>query len=191
MKTIVLFIRTTITGGILFLLPIGLLIILFNKVFNVILKISEPISHKLPTIIFGLKGAIIITLFLLIIICFISGLLFRSSWVKKNIVKLEENVLDYVPGYALIKSITADSIGEQIDHKMTPILIKDENSWNLAFLVEEGVELSTVFIPDAPRYDAGEVRIIPTKLIKKLNVSANVFSRSIKNYGKGAINWLN
>ncbi len=120
-----------------------------------------------------------------------SGLLFRSTYIKNLVRKLEESVLNFIPGYALIKSITADSIGEQIDQKMTPILIKDDDSWNLAFLVEEGTELSTVFIPDAPRYDAGEVKIIPTVLVKKLNVSTTVFSRSIKNYGKGAISWLN
>ncbi len=73
---------------------------------------------------------------------------------------------------------------------MTPILIKDDKSWNLAFLVEEGEMLSTVFIPDAPRHDAGEVKIVPTEFIKKLKVSSNVFAKSIKNYGKGANAWL-
>jgi hypothetical protein len=73
---------------------------------------------------------------------------------------------------------------------MIPILIKDDTSWNLAFLVEEGPHLSTVFIPDAPRHDAGEIKIIETYLIKKINVSTNIFARSIKNYGKGAVNWL-
>ncbi len=191
MKSIVLFIRATLTGGILFLLPIVLLIMIFNKAFAILFKISEPLSQVLPNTIFGLDGSIILAIFLLIVICFMSGLLFRSTYIKNLVRKLEESVLNFIPGYALIKSITADSIGEQIDQKMTPILIKDDDSWNLAFLVEEGTELSTVFIPDAPRYDAGEVKIIPTGLVKKLNVSTTVFSRSIKNYGKGAINWLN
>lgn len=190
MKSIALFIRTTLTGGVLFLLPIGLIIILFNKVFGIIFKISEPLSNNLPVIIFGLKGSVILTLFLLIIICFIGGMLFRSQRIKKNIQKLEESVLDFVPGYSLMKSITADAIGENIDHKMVPILIKDDVIWNLAFLVEEGPVISTVFIPDAPRHDAGEVKMIPTELIKKLDVSTSVFTRCINNYGKGAMNWL-
>ena len=95
-----------------------------------------------------------------------------------------------MPGYALIKSITSSTIGKTSDTDMVPILIKDDNSWSLAFLVEGNEKLSTVFIPDAPKHDAGEVKIIPSELIEKLDVSVNVFSRSIKNYGKGASKWV-
>ena len=174
----------------MFLLPFILIITLLKEVFIFLFKISDPISKHLPEIIFGLDGSNILAILLLISICFIGGLLFRTQPVKKFTQKLETNMLNLMPGYALIKSITAGTIGEDIEHNMSPILIKDDASWNLAFLVEEGEKLSTVFVPDAPRHEAGEVKIIETRLIKKVNVSANVFSRSIKNYGKGAIEWL-
>lgn len=190
MKSIVSFIKTTLSGGILFLLPFILVITLLKEVFNFLFKISDPISKYLPEIIFGLDGSYIVAILLLVLICFIGGLLFLTKPVKKFTKKIENNILNLMPGYALIKSITADTIGEKIENKMTPILIKDDKSWNLAFLVEEGVDLSTVFIPDAPRHDAGEVKIVPTEFIKKLNVSSNIFSKSIKNYGKGANAWL-
>lgn len=190
MKSIISFIKTTLTGGVLFLLPFVLIMIVLKEVLGYLFIISEPISRFLPEIIFGLNGSNIVAVLLLIIICFISGLLFKTKGAKKIIDKLENNILNLIPGYALIKSLAADTIGQQIDHKMTPILIKDETSWNLAFLVEEGLEFSTVFIPDAPKHDAGEVKIVSTELIKKVDVPANVFSRSIKNYGKGAIDWL-
>jgi uncharacterized membrane protein len=190
MKSIVSFIKTTLTGGVLFLLPFVLIIKLLEEAFIFLFKISGPLSQYLPKIVFGLNGSNIIALFLLIFICFIGGLLFRTKLAKLFTKKVEDNMLNLIPGYELIKSITADVIGEKIEHKMLPILIKDDNTWNLAFLVEEGDNLSTVFIPDAPGHDAGEVKIIPSDLIKKLNVSSNVFSKSIKNYGKGASKWL-
>ena len=191
MKSILSFIKTTLTGGVLFLLPFVLIMIVLKEVLGYLFIISEPISRFLPEIIFGLNGSNIVAVLLLIIICFISGLLFKTKRAKKIIDKLENNILNLIPGYALIKSLAADTIGQQIDHKMTPILIKDDRSWNLAFLVEEGNLFSTVFIPDAPKHDAGEVKIVATDLIKEVDVPSNVFSRSIKNYGKGAINWLN
>lgn len=191
MKTLVSFIRTTITGGILFLLPLILLIILLNKVFTILIKISYPISKRLPDFILGLDGSIIVAVILLIFICFISGLLFRSPYVKKIVGSLEENLLNNIPGYTLVKAITADTLGEKTDHMMSPVLIRDGDSWNFALLVEEGEKLSTVFIPDAPRLDAGELKIIPTESFKKLDVSTNIFARSIKNYGKGSLKWIN
>jgi uncharacterized membrane protein len=191
MKSLLSFIKTTLTGGILFLLPFVLIVILLKEVFVYLSKLSEPISKYLPEIIFGLDGSNIVALILLIVICFIAGLLFRSERAKKFTTAIEDNILSLMPGYALLKSITADAIGEKIEHNMTPILIKDDATWNLAFLVEEGANLSTVFIPDAPRHDAGEIKIIETHLIKKINVTTNIFARSIKNYGKGALEWLN
>ena len=150
MNSFLSFIKTTLTGGVLFLLPIILIVMLLKEAFGFLFIISKPISIYLPEIICGLNGSNIVAIFLLIGICFIGGLLFSTKWAKQLINKLENNILNLMPGYALIKSLTADTIGEQIDHNMTPILIKDDTSWSLAFLVEEGEAFSTVFIPDAP-----------------------------------------
>jgi uncharacterized membrane protein len=73
---------------------------------------------------------------------------------------------------------------------MSPILIHEEDSWSLAFLIEQGEIYSTVFIPDAPRHDAGEIKIIRSNRIQKLDISSNKFSQSIKTFGKGAIKWV-
>jgi len=113
------FIKTTITGGILFLLSVILLLVL---------------------------------------ICFVSGLLFRSKYVKNWIKKLEDQVLINLPGYALIKSITARVMGETLDEDMCPILIPGDGSYSLAFLVEKGEKFCTAFIPETPKHDSGEMK---------------------------------
>ena len=189
MKSIFDFIKTTITGGVLFLLPVVLLIIILSKAYIILHKISAPISKKMPELIFGLDGSSIVVILLLILICFVSGLLFRSIYLKKWIDKIENNVLVNLPGYALIKTITAGAMGKGTESDMTPILIHEDDSWGLAFLIEKGEKLSTVFIPDAPRHDAGEIKIIPTSRIKKLDISTSKFILSIKSFGKGAIHW--
>jgi len=190
MKSFLRFIKTTVTGGILFLLPVVLLIMVLKKAYNMLHIISAPISEKLPEIIFGFDGSNLVVIALLIVISIVSGLLFRSKLVKGWIKKLEDNLLVNLPGYALIKSITAGVIGEQTENDMAPILIEEEDAWNLAFLVEKGEKFSTVFIPDAPRHDAGEVKIILTTRIKKLDVNVQKFIKVIKNYGKGANQWI-
>jgi len=190
MKHITFFVRSTLTGGILFLLPAVLLYILIGKGFSILMQLSEPISKRMPEVIFGLDGSKIVTLVVLLLACFIAGLLFRSKKVQKWIAKLEDNVLVFIPGYILIKSITADAIGEQLDEKLTPILVQDGDSWNIGFLVEEGREVSTVFLPDAPKHDAGEVKIVPTGFVHKLDIPANKFTKCINTYGKGIIHYM-
>lgn len=190
MKSFFDFIKTTITGGILFLLPVVLLIIIFTKAYAILHKLSAPISEKLPELIFGFDGSNLIAILLLVIICFFSGLLFRSKFAKKWITKIEDDVLINLPGYALIKSITAGAIGKQSDTDMTPILIHEDDSFSLAFLVEKGEKFSTVFIPEAPRHDSGEVKIIHTERIEKLDISTHKFTQTIKTFGKGASKWV-
>lgn len=190
MKSILFFLRSTLTGGVLFLLPAVLLYILIGKGYSILLKLSEPLAGYLPAGIFGLDGSKILTVLILLLICFVAGLLFHSKIAKKGITRLEEKVLVFVPGYILLKSITADAIGVQVDNRMTPVLVQDGEAWNLAFLVEEGKELSTVFVPDAPRHDAGEVKLVPTQYIRKLQISNSQFTKSINTFGKGIQHFL-
>ncbi len=187
MKSILLFLRATLTGGVLFLLPVVLLIMILNKAHIVLVKISAPFAHRLPEFIFGLDGHNVLAILFL---CFISGILFRSATVKGWIGKLEDNVLSFLPGYSMIKSITADAIGEKVEQSLHPVLVQDGDTWNIGFLVEEGEGLCTVFFPEAPRHDSGEVKIVPASAVKKINVTANLAAKSLKSYGKGAIQWL-
>lgn len=184
------FVLTTLTGGILFLLPAALVIILFNKAYQILLKISTPLQDRMPEIILGLDGSNLVALLLLVIICFFSGLIFRSAWVRNNIHRLEDGLLSYVPGYTLIKSIVSDAIGENQETSMTTVLVRDGDMWNIGFLVEQVGDLCTVFIPEAPRYDSGEVKIVPSELVKRTGITTNRASRSLKQYGKGASSWI-
>lgn len=190
MKMILIFIRNTIAGGILFLLPALLFAILFNKAYSIIKKLSEPIYLKLPGGFLSFVSSNVITIFILILICFFSGLLFKTIIIKKWITLLEEKILIGLPGYPLIKSIISGVIGKDEAATMKPVMIQDGDSWKLAFLVDEGEKISTVFIPDAPRIDAGEIRIVPSIIIRKLDINVTLFTNSIKSFGKGAKDWI-
>ncbi len=56
--------------------------------------------------------------------------------------------------------------------------------------MEEKNGLSTVFIADAPKHDSGEVLIVPSEMVKPISLPSNKLIFSLKNYGKGAIDWL-
>ncbi len=190
MNTVLRFIRTTIIGGILFLLPLVVLYIIFEKANSILSVIAEPISKKISDSFLGFDSSGLITILLLILICFIGGLVFRSKRVKKGLQKLEDKVLVFIPGYSLIKSVTADTLGEDVEHKLIPVRVADGEDWLLGFLVEEGESHCTVFLPDAPRYDAGEIRILPASSVIKLEVSTNKFTKMIRSYGVGVVEFI-
>jgi len=101
------------------------------------------------------------------------------------------NLFVYIQGYVLLKSIAADTVGATEASALKPVIIKDGDAWKIGFLVEEKAGLCTVFVADAPRHDAGEVLIFPSELVKRINVPNNKVIQSLKNYGKGAIDWVN
>lgn len=191
MKSITSFLRATISGGILFLLPVVLVIMMLGKAHQIMVKISGPLANLLPDRLMGLDGSMILAVILLVFLCFFAGLLIRSKRVKKQMGRLEDTLFVYIPGYLLLKSIAADTVGESEATALKPVVVKDGDAWKIGFLVEEKEGLSTVFIADAPRHDAGEVLIFPSELVKRINVPNNKVIQSLKNYGKGAIDWVN
>lgn len=184
------FIRTTVIGGILFLLPLVVLFIIFEKAHALLSVISDPISRKISDSILGFDGSALISILLLILICFMGGLVFRSKKVKKILQKLEDKVLIFIPGYSLIKSVTADTLGEDVANKLIPVRVADGEDWLLGFLIEEAKNHSTVFLPDAPKYDAGEIRIMPTSSVVKMDIPANKFTKMIRSYGVGVLEFI-
>jgi uncharacterized membrane protein len=190
MKSITGFIINTLTGGILFLLPLAFLIILFNTANNYILKISEPLANLLPDRFLGLDGSRLLAVVLLTLFCFLGGLVIKKSFVANFISKLEVTVFCYLPGYSMIKAIVSDAVGAEVSHKTVAVFVEDDSNWSLGFLIEENKEFCTVFFPEAPKHDSGEVRIVPIETVQKIEVPTHKISQSFKNYGRGALNWL-
>lgn len=190
MHSVKKFLRATLTGGILFLLPVVLLVILISKAIQILRNLSAPFQDKMPDIILGFDGSSLVAVLLLILICFFSGLIFRSSRVQHLVERLEGGVLSYVPAYTLLKSVTNDVIGVNSAENLTTVFVRDGEVWNLGFLVEQDGDLCTVFLPEAPKHDSGEVKIVPAAWVKKTSIPTNKVTKSLKQYGKGAIVWM-
>jgi uncharacterized membrane protein len=190
MKSISRFIVNTLTGGILFLIPLVMLIMLFTTANNYILKISAPLARLLPDRFLGLDGSRLLAITLLILFCFLGGLAIKTKKVTQLISKLENSIFCYVPGYAMIKAIASDAVGAEVSHKSVAVFVADGDNWSLGFLVEENGSFATVFFPEAPNHESGEIRIVPIHAIRKIDVPIHKIAQSFKNYGKGTLNWL-
>jgi len=191
MKSLSRFIANTISGGLLFMLPVTLLIMLLGKANTYVSKISEPLAKQINNYsLVGFDNRKLLAILLMILICFLSGLAFKTKTVKKLISGIEKNIFCYVPGYAMLKAIVSDAVGGGEDHNMSSVLVQEGEGWLIGFLVEENTDFCTVFFPDAPRHDAGEVRIVPKDTVKKIPVPTNKVAQSLKNYGKGIIGWI-
>jgi uncharacterized membrane protein len=190
MKPILTFIRTTLIGGIFFLLPIYLIFMLLYKVHLVATKILAPLTHFLPENILGMNAGRLVGAFGLVLLCFIAGILFKMSFIKKGIQYLEDRVLSHIPGYSQLKSKTSDTFGEKIDYYSYTVLVEEQQSWRIGLLIEEKDGLCTVYFPKAPKNDSGDVEILPAQFVTKVDVSTKEALLYLKSFGKGCIQWI-
>lgn len=190
MKGLYRFIVNTFTGGILFLLPVTLLIMILAKINGFMLTISEPLAKRLPDVFFGFDGSRLLAILLIVFICFLGGLAIKAQLVRRLIAKLEGKVLSHIPGYSMFKSLAADTVGAENEQNLKSVLVQDGDAWVMGFLIEEENGYCSVFFPGAPKTDSGDVKIIPSSFVKQIPVTTSQVDFSFKNFGKGAIKWV-
>lgn len=181
------FIKATLRAGILFLLPVTVTLVILSKVYIQVEKLMIPIIHQLPDQVGVFRLRLLLTILLLVFVFFIGGLLFRVSLFRKWVAALENQVLTFMPGYSLLKTTTGETLGEEIQEKAEPILVRDNDHYRPAILVEIKDNWATIFYPEAPKYTTGEITLVPLDQIEYL--SGNLFStiQVLKRNGKGLL----
>jgi uncharacterized membrane protein len=189
MKAIVQFIKTTITGGLLFLIPVVLIVMVVGKAF----RLLSPLVEKALVLLhietgFGKLFLSIITAVLLGVIAFIAGLMIRLNRVKRVGKVIEELVLKFVPGFAYLKVIAGEQTGVEAQSNWKAVLLEDNAAWVIAFIVEENANgYSVVFIPESPKADSGNSKMILTSSLRYHPMSMREALNCLRHYGAGVL----
>lgn len=193
MKNITSFIKTTFIGGLFFVIPVVLVIVLIGKALEILRKLVAPIAANIPLeAIGGIAMARIIALFLLLLICFVAGLFAKTK--KANAIKnwIENNILSHIPGYSLLKGMTESAIGLDSEDLKDVVLVDIEEVWQIGFLMDEiDDDLSAVYIPGAPNPMSGDVFFVKKERLKKLDLPELSAMKIYKKLGLDAKKILN
>jgi uncharacterized membrane protein len=191
MKWYQLFIKRIFSGIILFLLPVTLLIFILGKAVLYLRKVILPLKAYLPAErVFGIGLLTVISLVIVLLICYIAGILSEKKFVKSMISALEENLLVLIPGYAMIKSRASDAISET-DQKWRAVLVKEKDDWRIGIEVDRKPGgHSTVFFPGPPDPRSGIIQLVHKSKIKHLTIPVSEVVKSVRKYGEGAPFWI-
>ncbi|MEP0132803.1 MAG: DUF502 domain-containing protein [Eudoraea sp.] len=172
MKRITSFIKTTLIGGLFFVIPIVLVLLIIGKILEIFRKLVTPIADIIPLeTIGGITLSGIIALLVLLLLCFIAGLFANTK--KANDLKnwIEATILSNIPGYTLLKGMTESAIGVDSENLKDVVLVDIEEVWQIGFLMDEiDDELSSVYIPGAPNPMSGDVFFVKNERLKKLDL---------------------
>ena len=97
------FIKTTFIGGLVFLVPIVIVVVIVGKAFQIMMVVAKPMSDWIPVdSVGGIAMANVLALAAIVLSCFIFGVIARSA-PAKNINRGLNRILIAIPGYAFVK----------------------------------------------------------------------------------------
>ncbi|MEJ2603490.1 MAG: DUF502 domain-containing protein [Gammaproteobacteria bacterium] len=186
------FIRVTVIGGVIFLVPVTVLIMILGKTVDIMGRLAKPLTAWVPLDrIGGVAVANLIAIVGIIVLCFIAGLIARSGVVTRYINSLESRFLYSIPGYSFVKSLTSSMAGVDDDKSLTPVLAKFDDASQIAFKVESLPDGRViVYIPGAPDPWSGSVFVMSADRIELLDLSLMDAVKNIRTLGSGSSDFL-
>ena len=187
MKNIFRIIRTTIVGGIFFLLPLAFIIIISGKIWGFTQRVVRPLlGGSQNTTIIGIALYEMVAICLLLLVCLLAGLLAKTRVGKNFIAKTENSLLGFIPGYNILKSQSSILTGFE-ERPTEVVLARVDDGWQLSFLVEQlNDSLSAVYIPNSPDPYSGSVYFIATDKLIKINITKKQALACLRKFGAGA-----
>jgi uncharacterized membrane protein len=188
MKNIYNFVKDIIVGGVLFFIPLIILIVILQKALQIAALIVSPIINLLNvTHIFGIGAEIVISIVTILFVLYLAGLIARTTKAKTAIAKLEDSLLSKVPGYDMIKSTGASFVGFEENSAYKTVLARIEDAWQYGFLIEEiEGDQCVVYIPGAPTPTSGSVYILENNRVKKTDITLSAAMKCLRGLGKGS-----
>jgi uncharacterized membrane protein len=188
MKTIAHFVRTTVVGGLFFLAPIVVLIVILAKALDYVKKGLDAAAVHIPAASDLSAGvATPLAVSLIALICFLAGLVARTVTAQRVIDTLESSVLSKIPAYDYLKQESASALGvaEIAEHPV--VFVPMEGGWQLGVQTEEVSDgLVSIFVPGAPDPHSGSVFFFPTDRVLPAGVKLVAALNCLRRCGAGA-----
>jgi len=175
MRAIAEFVKTTLIGGLLIVLPVYIAALLILKAVQGLVTAVKPITAAIPG---SVKFEEILAILILAAICFIAGLIVRTRAGLRAKNLIERRVLQRLPGYTLLQGLTGRIMGQADDPAFAPCLAEIEEALVPALIVEKLENGSfTVLVPSVPTPMAGAVYILPPERVHPVDVPFTVALR--------------
>lgn len=181
-------IRTTVLGGVAFLIPVVVLGVVLGQAIGWIRRFTDPIVTRLPD---SWVDHVVLTgaaaLLVLVLTCFLAGLVARTAGAQRLVHRLENRILARIPFYTVLKTRAEALLQAERTGVLKPVILRLDDAFQLAFEVErvEGEHVA-VFVPGAPDPWAGELLVVEAARVSELDLGVPIVERLCHRLGQGA-----
>jgi uncharacterized membrane protein len=182
------FIKSTLLSGLLVILPLGLVALIVLKTVDMIEPLAMPIVELLPH---HFRFPTLIASLLLFLSCLVAGLLAQTRAGRFAGTSLEGAVLNRIPGYSMVRSITLRIGNIEENERFAPALVELEDALVPAFVVEEHADgRYTVFVPSVPTPGVGAIYIIARERVHIVDLPFLKTVKCVSSWGVGSVELL-
>lgn len=183
-------IRSTLIGGVLFLLPFGIIIVALEKVNETL----APLGVMLHSAIFpssqSVTGPAVFSLLVLFLIAFLAGTFVRTRQGRRLFTNLETATLGRIPLYAYLRPALDDlaGTGSALERAAAAniVEVRAGDVTTLGVLIEMTSDnRAVVFFPDAPSAMSGTVAIVASDKVFPTTLTRADFFRALRGFGTG------
>lgn len=190
MQKIRSFIKTTILGGLVVILPVTIVAAVFTWLYRKVTAAIQPLtdlvmakSHVRELV------ADLAVITAIALICFFVGLVVRTGVGRFIHHKLEDKVLAIAPGYNIVRETVAQFLGRKKSPFSSVAMVRlfESPALATAFVTDEHAEgFFTVFIPTGPNPTSGQIFHLPADRVQVLEVGVDETMRAIISCGAGS-----
>lgn len=180
--------KTTLIGGVVFLLPLIVVLVVLGQAMALVSKLAVPLAAHFPErAIGGVAVATLVALALVLAICYGAGLLARAAFARALSERFEDRLHALYPRYTVVKAMT-QGLGAQADDKaLKTVLATFDDHQLLAMEVERlGDGRVVLFLPGAPDPWSGSVVLVEPQRVQPLDADIAALNRSLKRLGRGS-----
>ena len=188
MKKTAQFIKDTLVGGVLFLLPGALLLWLAEKVLPLARQLMKPVENLLPGhLVAQFALGTLLAVLALLLVAFIAGLLARTAPGQRLIRWIEESIVGSLPQYRMAKSVLEGRGGGDGVADVQPVLVPAGEGWRIGMKfdsIEGG--WASVFLPNSPKARTGSIVLLPESSLRPLALPIGETTLLLSRLGGGA-----
>jgi uncharacterized membrane protein len=185
------FLKTSLLGGVVVILPVAILAAVSVWIFNLVTGLIEPLTRLLiEDSQVNEYTAEVLVIILVIVSCFFVGVTVRTRLGAFLYRLIETRILKLAPGYSMIKDTVLQIFGSRKDSPFSSVAIArifGNDTRVTAFITDTHADGSyTVFVPTGPNPTSGLIYHLDGKYVQPVNIPVQDAMRSIISCGAGS-----
>lgn len=195
MRALVKFLRDLFVGGVLFLIPLGVVVLVLGHLLQITANVGEVVSKNLFPGVQSKAIVLLLAVVLLLGVALVAGMIARTAAGRGLFRMLEQGVLARLPVYPVIRQAMADMAGD-LDQltdgrELQVVAVHFDDSTQVGFLVDVLKNgRNVVFLLGAPSALSGTVVIVDAERVSATDLKPHQVIASMRRLGANVMDMV-